>query len=78
MLLLFTIVIGMVLGAITSLFMKHVEAITGMLLGVSGALCGGFLARAIIVPLAAQAYIGFSILGALMLLAIFRLATGDE
>lgn len=72
-------VIGGCIGAIYSLFSERApEPTITMSLGIAGALVGGFLSRALIVAVTNQAFLGFAILGALALLAIFHLAVGPR
>ena len=77
--LIWTLIIGVVIGAIAKLLMPGKDQggfIVTMLLGIAGAFVGTFLGRAL-GPYAADQSAGFiaSIVGAVILLAIYRMFT---
>ena len=77
--LIWTLIIGLVVGALAKLIMPGRDpggVIVTMLLGIAGALLAGFLGRLLGLYASGQGA-GFimSTLGAILLLAIYRLAT---
>jgi uncharacterized membrane protein YeaQ/YmgE (transglycosylase-associated protein family) len=78
---LWTLIIGLVVGAIAKLIMPGTDpggVIITMLLGVAGAFIAGFLGRALgwYDRVGEGPGIIASILGAIVLLAVYRMATG--
>ena len=74
------IVFGLVIGALAKLIMPGRDGggiIVTMLLGIVGALLGGFLGRAIGLyqPTEPAGFVG-ALVGAILVLAIYRMATG--
>lgn len=77
--LIWMLIIGLVAGAIAKLIMPGKDPggiIITMLLGVAGAFVGGFLFRALGVGDEGPAGLIGAIIGALVLLAIYRLVVG--
>ena len=72
------IIFGLIVGAIAKLLMPGRDPggfIVTMLLGIAGALLGGFLGRALGWYGEAAGFL-MSLLGAILLLAIYRMAIG--
>jgi len=74
------IVFGLVIGALAKLIMPGRDGggiIVTMLLGIVGALLGGFLGRALGLyqPTEPAGFVG-ALVGAILVLAIYRMATG--
>jgi uncharacterized membrane protein YeaQ/YmgE (transglycosylase-associated protein family) len=77
---LWQLIIGLVVGAIAKLLMPGKDpggVIVTMLLGIAGSLLAGFVGRALhMYPAGSSAGIIASIIGAMVLLGIYRLVVG--
>lgn len=80
--LIWILIVGLIVGALAKLVMPGRDPggiIVTMLLGVAGSLIGGFFGRAIgLYGPGQSAGILVSILGAIVLLALYRLITGHR
>lgn len=76
---LWMLIIGLIAGAIAKLIMPGKDPggiVVTMLLGIAGSFVGGFLARAVGVGDGGAAGLIGAIIGAVILLAIYRMVTG--